>query len=1358
MVSQIDSRATSPAVPCGDNKAQVPSAGHWIWSWSRLFGAWILALLLGGAGLRSQQPEAPQFGWIGLHGGILPVLEAAAPSTGVRVRHLPDDELAAGRADLAPFQAVLVQHLRPDVRTTLGAAIQRARKTNPTLRVLMLSGEPPSLDQDPAHVGLLEKDAELQRYYGTSRENLARLLVYLRIRYGGAAADAAAPVPAPLVSQALGAYHPEHRDLMSAEQFEEWLRQRGGGMGNRPRVAVAVHSIHLEFQQPAVVDALIAALERRGLCAFGVVDTSEGLAALKQKYESLMLALRVDAVVHTCHSADALELRERLDVPHLTSLFFRRQSIEQWRNSTVGLDPSEVVFQIAGQELIGAIEPNIGAGTRLGGGSAEAFLPIDERIEHLASRTESWVHLRRTRNADKRVALVYWDREMDKAGLMRGSATGMHMNAPRSVLALVERLRREGYAISGFPTDEAQLIAELSVRGRQIPADDATALTQLVRAGEPVLLPVARYQKWLEEKVPAAARQQLLDRWGPAPGRIMVRANAAGEPCFVIPRLDFGGLVMLPQPLRGEAHDNAAIHDKKTAPPHHYLATYFWLQEELRASAVIHFGTHGSELALPGKNLGLGDTDWPDVCMGSMPNIYPWIVENLGEAMVAKRRTYAVLVGHIPPPSVAAGLSDDLASLHDDLEKWQSLGEGALAESFRRQISNAVVAQRLDQDLHLQPSADGLLDRAALLQVDDYLHRIAEETTPVRLHTLGERPSTEELIPHIVSCLRAPFLHRLAELSGVPAAEPSHIRPVAERWLQGMLVDGIDAQAAGAKAGLKLTDRLPEALERDLALARLLWDGYGKVGNELDGVVEALAGRFVSPGPGRGPMRNPGVLPTGRNLYSLNPDEVPSRPSWELGKQLADTMLREHRDRHGAWPRKVAFSLSSFATFQDFGVMEAQVLWLLGCEPVWDEKNLVREVRVIPREQLGRPRVDVFLSALSYYRDNLPSRMQLLDRAVRAVAVLDESDNFVAENTRSGRTSLVAKGMAEADADRLAAARIFGYAPGTAAAANYYYLVERSGDWDSRAELMATYLDSVSHVYTEGSWGESARPAFEAAMQGTEIVLRTWFDNTTSPLANKYAWFTGGSLALAVETVTGRKPEYSFVDVRDPDRARTVAAEDALRTDLRVRLFNRQWIEGMQKEGYAGADQVAVMVSNVFGWETVRAGSVGQDVWNEIKQIYLDDSRAMGMRAWFERANPFAEQSIAELLLEASRKGYWQADAKSLADVAHVYLQSRQQHGSGGGIREAGKNKIQAYATAALALGQPKAQDVDAADSAVADSAAAPPRNPAPAKPIREHVRGQRLVAIRSVSPWEWMVGLLAVGVFLLGVVRRPLR
>jgi cobaltochelatase CobN len=701
------------------------------------------------------------------------------------------------------------------------------------------------------------------------------------------------------------------------------------------------------------------------------------------------------------------------------------------------------------------------------------------------------------------------------------------------------------------------------------------------------------------------------------------------------------------------------------------------LQEKFKTNAVVHFGTHGSEFFLPGKPNGLSKRDWPDIIMGRMPNFNPWIIENMVESSPVRRRTYGVLIDHLSPPIVNAGLSDELANLAEMLEKWEVLEEGALKEKFVTEITKQVRSCRLDVDLKLTTPISGKLEPDAIQKVSKYLHDIQDETTPISLHTMGQPPRKDLLPAYMVNILRKPFLDALEPLLPTVVGQAKkkdnrqYVRSQAEKLLQLVLLKSVPSKDAVETVAGKAIPKLPEEIERGLKLAVHLNADFAKTTDEIDNLLKGLDGRFVPPGPGNNPIRNPSAVPTGRNMYLLNPEEVPTRPSWELGKKLAEELIARHQEEHKSFPTKVGFDLRSSATFRDYGVMEGQILTLIGVEPVWDERNLVNDVKLISREKLGRPRIDVFIAAGGWYESNLPSRLNLWDKAIRLAAAADEPDNPIGQNTRELKKILRSKGVAAARADLLAPGRIFGIAPGREST-GLRTAVERSGDWNTREDIASRYLASHNFVYTEGAWGEQTPELYESAIQGTHTVVRSWSDHMTGPLASKYTWLHGGALCLAVEKMTGKRPDYVFSDVRDPDKAGMVRAEDALRKEYRVRLFNRKWLEGMMKEGYAGADNVRVMVSNSVGWETMRPGSVGDDTWLEMKNVIVDDKLNLSIRDWYERNNPNAFQDTTAVILEAIRKGFWKADAKTKQQLAVEYAKSVARHGLSGHITSGG--------------------------------------------------------------------------------------
>ncbi len=1274
---------------------------------------------------------AERIAFVGLHGGVFEVFKQFEPELKLRLDYLTDEQLAKEQVDLAQYQIVFLQHLRRENREQYRRLIASAKKRNPSLRVLSISGLAERHLPELTKQGIIESDPKLKAYYGSTPEDLRRFLIYSSVTYLKRPGN----ILPPLSQDRLGGlYHPDHEGLFeNSGQFLRWARAQGRNLEDVPRVAIAVHSTHLIFQQPKVVEALIREFERQGVLAVAMIDFGPD-------YEQSVLEFKPLAIIHTCHSREPTSFREKVGVPHLHSIFFRKQSIEDWQENLQGLASSEMAFHIIGQELRGAIEPQIGSGTLTGGGSSEAFQPIPNRIEHLVSRTVAWMNLARTPNGDKKIAFVYYDREMGKAELMRGSATGMFMNGPRSLVKVLSQMQKAGYSMSRMPADEDELVDWMVKRGRQIGIWAPGVLDRLARSGDAILIPVDVYKKWFQSKVPEKQREALLQRWGPPPGDFLVWENDEGKKFIVIPRIDLGNVILLPQPLRGEAHDTSLVHDKLVPPPHNYLATYFWLQEEFGANAMVHFGTHGTEFMLPGKATGLSRADWPDIVMGTMPNINPWIINNLGESSPVRRRAYAVLVDHLVPPSVNAELSDELLNLHNDIDKWIVLEPGSLRKKFQESITNQFQAAKLEQDLDIELSEGRLLAPEEIERLLEYLHNIHNETTPVSLHVFGEPPRDDLLVPWIVTCLRKRFRDGLGEIIEVPAEEAlnpgdrqKYLRRKSEEILTLVLRQGFDAEDAIQSLGGKIPpEGLPEPVHRGIDLALRLKEDFAQTHNEVDNLLAALDGKFIPPGPGNSPDRNPAVVPTGRNMYVMNPEEVPTRPSWELGKQLVDQLLAGQLKAKGRYPRKIAFTLNSFATFQDYGVMESQILYLMGVRPVWDERNLVADLELIPAADLGRPRIDVFISSLGYYRDMLPTRMRLLDKAVRLVAAHEEDNNQVYENSLRVKVELEQQGITPQKAAILSRARIFGGPPGQFGSAGYYYLVEKSGEWDSREELMSTYLGFSRHVYTEGLWGEDASETYNRHIQGTDVLLRSWSDRTRSPLSNKYTWYKGGSLSLAIKHLTGKEPEWFLSDVRDPDRAAMVRAEDALRKDYRVRLFNRKWIEGMMKEGYAGADQIAVHVSNTMGWKIMREGSVSDDIWEEIVDIYLRDKRNLNIREWFEAENPFALQEIAEILLETVRKGYWEPDERVLREIATEYARSVARHGEGGGLRGGGNEKLEAFVEKVLSAPGIRELDTLLAEFQAKTLESSTPEPPAPTKSEAEVVETKPTEAVQG--------------------------
>ena len=635
-----------------------------------------------------------------------------------------------------------------------------------------------------------------------------------------------------------------------------------------------------------------------------------------------------------------------------------------------------------------------------------------------------------------------------------------------------------------------------------------------------------------------------------------------------------------------------------------------------------------------------------------MPNINPWIIDNLGESSAVRRRAYAVLIDHLVPPSVTAELSGGLRNLHNEIEKWEALEEGALKEKFRASITRQIQDAHLDRDLRVDRGKRPLSRPSKSIAWNPTCTRSTTRRPPSACTSSASRrrrtcwsPGWSLAWENGSSTTWARLLRYRRPPPAVPEAARNSSAGRRKR----------SSTPSWFRAGRSKTPCGPPA---EACRPRACPSGWARISGGPSSCRTALPrptrksttswppwpAAIIPPGPGNSPERNPAVVPTGRNMYVMNPEEVPSRPSWEIGKTLIDQLLAQQLKSKGRYPKKVAFTLNSFATFQDYGVMESQILYLLGVRPVWDDRNLVGDVELIPAAELRRPahrrlhRLRRLLSRHAPHADALAGQGHPHGRRA------GRARQHRAPRQRAGPRRAARQGIEPRQAEMLSQARIFGVAPGQIGGTGYYYLVERSGQWNGRKDLMDTYLGFSRYVYTEGLWGKKAAEAYNRQIQGSEVLLRSWSDRTRSPLSNKYDWYIGGSLSLAIKQLTGKEPEWYLSDVRDADRAGLVAAEDALRRDYRVRLFNRKWIEGMMKEGYAGADQIAVHVSNTMGWAIMRDGSVSDDTWNEIAAVYVKDKLGLSLRQWFETQNPYAFQDMSEVLLESSRKGYWKGE------------------------------------------------------------------------------------------------------------------
>lgn len=1223
--------------------------------WGLALVALVLAVALGpgcASGRRGRPPPADVV-MLGIWDRTKPMLEKLASEKRLRVRsYTPQDASAPG------FAARLGS---PRFLFVLNAPAERTNQYEQLVKDAHAAGARViALDQRDwqgamRKSGVIETDEELNRYWKYSGvKNVSSMLDYIDVRWLGGLRPLRPPTPTP----ADGLYHPDADDVFDGlTAYQAWYAGHRPLPADAPKVAYIVHQSFITLEETADIDAMVRAFEARGVAIYCLFAESE--AALRKTLVALHPALvMTQRHVGLGKPADGgTPIPATLGVPYLKPVSALQTTVDEWRRRPEGLMPGDMANQVTAQELEGTIEPLV-VSALASTGEYRTQYPIEERVDHFADRALAWIRLQRTPAADKRLAIVYYNAELGGDGLARGSVSGMFLDAPASLVDFTRALAARGYQVTP-PADAAALVARMSEHGRNLGPWAQADIDRLAASGQAVLIKRADYVTWFERDLGDSLRAQVVRAYGPPPGQLMT-TSIHGEPELVIPRVELGpGVTLFPQPEKGPRQDSRLVHDSKVPPSHQYVAFYLWLREVYRPHAIVHFGTHGTLELLPRRAAGLGPDDFADALLGTTPNLNPWILDNVAEATLARRRAYAVLIDHLVPPIERTVVGEALRKLHEDCEKLLGLEPGPVREAFRGKLVTAMRAQGFAMDL-VPGGTDTLTDEAAR-ELDLRLHAVVEEQAPRTLHVLGRAPPADRRPRYLAAILGRDAVARM----GGPAA--------AEAMIACATRGGEPAACAARAPAARRAE-----VEADLGRAVTLDADLQRAPDEVAHTLDALDGKYVPPGPGNDPVRNPAAIPTGRNLYALDPEQVPTEPAMAVASQVVRQTIDAHVAKHGRPPRKLAINLNGFETMRDTGVTEAQVLAYVGAEPIRDDRGRVTDVRLVERSKLDRPRVDVVLAISGAYRDNFATRVKLLDKAIRLAQASPEPDNVLAQDTAEALAALLGKGMAPEQAQKLARARIFGQAPGQYGT-QILHLVPRSGAWADRKEIAQVYRENMHFAYGEDTWGEPSDDGFTAAMANTDAVSHVWASNMMSPLTNHHVYEYVGGLSLAVTAATGKQPDAIIADVRDPSRPRARDLAEVISTEGAVRLLNPRWIADMKASGYAGGGHVAAYVENLFGWESTVAGSVDSAMFARVEEAYLRDGLEPGTRAWLERDNPDALLDVTTTLVESARRGYYQLDDAGRERLVADYMRQVAERGPPTGMMGGGNEALAEY-------------------------------------------------------------------------------
>ena len=448
-----------------------------------------------------------------------------------------------------------------------------------------------------------------------------------------------------------------------------------------------------------------------------------------------------------------------------------------------------------------------------------------------------------------------------------------------------------------------------------------------------------------------------------------------------------------------------------------------------------------------------------------------------------------------------------------------------------------------------------------------------------------------------------------------------------------------------------------------LEFRRLLTESAGA---EINSMVNALNGIPVSPAPGGDPVLNPNVLPMGRNMYSINAETTPGPKAWDDGVMLAEQTLKNYLDKHGEYPKKVSYTFWAGEFISSQGATIAQALRMLGVEPVRDEQERVMDIKLIPSEELGRPRINILVQVSGQLRDIAGSRLKMLTDAVTLAASSknDKYPNYVAEGTLEQEKELVEKGESPKRARELSNMRIFGPVNSGYSTGMLRY-TESSGEWDNKQELVDGYLNNMCAMYGDDeNWGKMNKDLLSAAISRTDVIVQPRQSNTWGPISLDHVYEFTGALSLASTAINGKEPDAVLADYRNSYLPRLQDTREAVAIESRATILNPEYIRQRMRGDATTAQMFGEIFRNIFGWSVTRSSALPERIYDELYELYVLDEEHLRIEEYFEKTNPAALQEMTATMLESARKGYWKPSPAQLKDVASMNARITEKHGA----------------------------------------------------------------------------------------------
>ncbi|NJN91374.1 MAG: magnesium chelatase subunit H [Leptolyngbyaceae cyanobacterium SL_5_14] len=1132
-----------------------------------------------------------------------------------------------------------------------------------------------------------------QYWLGGSADNLENFLLMLTDKYVASAETKGTTLQYrdPVTYPDMGIWHPLAPSMFEdVKEYLNWYSSRKDISADlkdplAPCVGLVLQRTHLVTGDDAHYVAMIQELECMGARVIpvfaGGLDFSKpvdayfwesGRAAQSPASKPLIdvvISLTGFALVGGPARQDhpkAIDALKRLNRPYMVALPLVFQTTEEWQDSDLGLHPIQVALQIAIPELDGAIEPIILSGRD---GTTGKAIALQDRIEAIAQRAMKWATLRRKPKMQKKVAITVFSFPPDKGNV----GTAAYLDVFGSIFEAMQALKHNGYDVQDLP-DSSEALMQAVIHDAQAQYS-SPELNVAYRMSVPEYETLTPYSERLHES------------WGPPPGHL----NTDGQNLLVYGK-QFGNVFIGIQPTFGYEGDPMRLLFSRSASPHHGFAAYYtYLEHIWKADAVLHFGTHGSLEFMPGKQMGMSGECYPDSLIGTIPNLYYYAANNPSEATIAKRRSYAETISYLTPPAENAGLYKGLKELSELIASYQTLKDTGRGVPIVNAIVDKCRIVNLDKDIDLpeQDAKDLSAEERDNLVGKVYIRlmEIESRLLPCGLHVIGKPPTAEEAIATLVNI--ASLDRPEDNLLGLPRIITNSIgRDLDDLYKKsdrGVLEDVQLLYDITQATRVAVASLVKEQIDADGRVSRVAklnffnmgkkvpWieslqeSGYPKVDpeaikplfeylefclkqivadNELGALLQALEGEYVIPGPGGDPIRNPDVLPTGKNIHALDPQSIPTTAAVQAAQIVVDRLLaRQKAENSGRYPETIAFVLWGTDNIKTYGESLAQVMLLLGVRPVPDSLGRVNKLELISLSELKRPRVDVVVNCSGVFRDLFINQMNLLDRAVKMAAEADEplEMNFVRKHALKQADDLGIN-------LRQAATRVFSNASGSYAA-NVNLAVENS-TWESESELQDMYLARKSFAFNSDNPGmmDQSREIFETALKTVDVTFQN-LDSSEISLTDVSHYFDSDPTKV-VSTLRGDgTTPASYIADTTTANAQVRTLSETVRLDARTKLLNPKWYEGMLNHGYEGVRELSKRLVNTMGWSAT-AGAVDNWIYEDTNATFIQDEE---MRKRLMNLNPHSFRKIVTTLLEVNGRGYWETSESNLNLLRELY-------------------------------------------------------------------------------------------------------